>query len=70
MQSDDIEVNDSYVEFPFSNNNYFLSRMEIKSSKTNVVLIVLIVENILLAIGCISLIIVKKVKGSEVNEKV
>ena len=65
LQSDKIEVDsDSYVEFAFIENDYFLSRMtEVK--KNNALAIILGVENALIAGFCIYLII-KKTKEKKV----
>ena len=68
LQSDKIEVDkDSYVEFPFENNEYFLSRMEVKKN-VNGLAIILGAENIIIAGFCIYLIIKKAKEKNVVGE--
>ncbi len=67
LQSDRIEIDeDSYVEFPYEQNDYFLSRMEIVKNASGLA-IILGVENAIIFGFCIYLII-KKTKEKKMME--
>jgi len=62
LEKENLEVSDLYVEFPFLNNDYFLSRMEINKNNNKGILIILLAENFLIVAFCVSLIFIKKKK--------
>lgn len=70
LQSDKIELDsDSYVEFAFAENEYFLSRMEVHKNASGLA-IILGIENAIIAGFCIYLIIKKSKNNDVVGEQI